>query len=250
MCLIWPHLWGGGDFSFTCQSLRSFELHQPFPDKGTSSTIVKATLREGTTVKRAKKELSWQFFEVHLWQALAACGQAAQVACAYGQGLGERPTRQIVCWESFIDHPTRMRSLMRRSTGDWQKSPNRQPLFSLGTSIYWMPAGNTTQHRKKQSKRFLVCVERNFLTQLVKEFARGGLLLGIVGLWLDSILKVFSNLNYDMILWLFSERSYSSSPFNNLFMLRMSLSHDYSEHRNNVFQSRVHYEHYKTVETV
>ncbi|PKU28504.1 nipped-b-like protein [Limosa lapponica baueri] len=53
----------------------------------------------------------------------------------------------ILCWESAIDHPTRMSRLMKYSISGWLKSRNRQPLFWLETSTYQISAGNITQQR-------------------------------------------------------------------------------------------------------
>jgi len=69
--------------------------------------------------------------------------------------------------EAVIDHPTRMKR-QKRSISSCQKSNDQQPLF-----FYWKY--NTAE--RKQSRRFLECVEDNFLTQLLRECTRGITLL-------------------------------------------------------------------------
>lgn len=52
------------------------------------------------------------------------------------------------------------------------------PCSCWGTSAYHISAGNRTD--KKQSQRFLECVEDNFLTQLVNDPVRNGSLLDLL----------------------------------------------------------------------
>ncbi|KAM9590845.1 uncharacterized protein ACIBXB_005894 [Morphnus guianensis] len=84
--------------------------------------------------------------------------------------IGERPTRQISWWESVIDHPNRMkRQIFYKQLGGVSQS---LALVLMGAfnlpDVCWKY--NTAE--RKQSRRFLECVEDNFLTQLVSEPTR------------------------------------------------------------------------------
>ena len=73
-----------------------------------------------------------------------------------------------------MDYLIKMKRRRRHSMSSLQKLHNRQHSFSRQTSnfpdICWKY--NTAQ--RKQSRRFLECVEDSFLTQLVREPTRRG----------------------------------------------------------------------------
>lgn len=54
------------------------------------------------------------------------------------------------------------------------KSPSRSPSFSWGTSTGHVGLLGIEHSRKKQSRRFLKCVEEKFLRQLVSKAEREG----------------------------------------------------------------------------
>jgi len=67
---------------------------------------------------------------------------------------------------------------MKCSMSSWEKSHDHYSWFSWGTSTCQMSAGNTAG--RKQSGRFLECVEHSLLTQLVREPTGEGAPLGLL----------------------------------------------------------------------
>lgn len=81
-------------------------------------------------------------------------------------------TRQMSWWDSAIDHLTRMRGQMKYSISSRRSLTISGPCSHGGLQL--ARGLLEIQHRReKSSRRFLQCVEENFLTQLAMKATRG-----------------------------------------------------------------------------
>lgn len=65
----------------------------------------------------------------------------------YGKESEGSPRRQISWWESVINFPNKIKGQMKYSVSISEQSQNCYPLFSWGTSAYWMSARNIIQQK-------------------------------------------------------------------------------------------------------
>ena len=79
-------------------------------------------------------------------------------------------TRQTSWWASVTDRQTRMKRQMSCCMSSWRKLP---ALVLMGDFNFPDICWEYNLAQKKQSRRFLECMEDNFLMQVIREPTRG-----------------------------------------------------------------------------